>query len=103
MPSLLASATEQTDDADGQQCKARGLGYDCGTGELEVLLQTGAITNYDASTRGTSGQMIYGASVSWDFLPSWTARFDWDHSKGDDGTNPDYNVDMYTLGIAYRF
>ena len=66
-------------------------------------VQTGAITNYDASTRGTTGQMIYGASFSWDFMTSWTARFDWDHSKGDDGTNPDYNVDMYTLGIAYRF
>jgi len=66
-------------------------------------LQTGAITNYDASTRGTSGQMIYGAGVSWDFLPSWTARFDWDRSQGDDGTNPKYDVDMYTLGIAFRF
>ena len=66
-------------------------------------VQTGAITYYDASTRGTSGQMIYGAGFSWDFMKSWTARFDWDHSKGDDGTNPDYNVDMYTLGIAYRF
>jgi len=74
------------------------------SGLAQVLdTQTGAITNYDASTRGTTGQMIYGAGISWDFLPAWTARFDWDHSKGDDGTNPDYNVDMYTLGIAYRF
>jgi len=66
-------------------------------------LQTGAITSYDASSRQTTGQLIYGAGFSWDFMASWTARVDWDHSKGDDGTNPDYNVDMYTLGIAYRF
>ena len=74
------------------------------SGLAQVMdITTGAITNYDASSRQTTGQVIYGASVSYDFHTNLTARFDWDHSKGDDGTNPDYNVDMYTLGIAYRF
>lgn len=84
------------------------VGYGSVMSKISGLAQvqdntTGAITTYDASTRGTSGQVIYGAGFSWDFLGSWTARLDWDRSKGDDGTNPKYDVDMYTLGIAYRF
>jgi len=84
------------------------IGYGSMVSKLSGLAQvqdiaTGAIASYDASSRQSTGQVIYGASVSYDFHTNLTARFDWDHSKGDDGTNPDYNVDMYTLGIAYRF
>jgi len=64
---------------------------------------TGAVTYYDASSRETTGQLFYGAALGFDFAPSWTARIDWDRSKAEDGRNPEYTVDMFTAGVAYRF
>lgn len=64
---------------------------------------TGAIQYFNAQTRDTSGQFVYGAGVGFDFGRSWTARVDWDRTKADDGLNPKYDVDMITGGIAYRF
>jgi hypothetical protein len=64
---------------------------------------TGAITYYDASTRDSSGQFIYGVALGYNFGSAWTVRVDWDRTKGNDGRNPDFDVELYSLGIAYRY
>jgi hypothetical protein len=64
---------------------------------------TGAITYFNAANRDTNGRVVFGAGASFDFAGSWRARFDWDRTKAEDGLNPEYDVDMYTLGVAYRF
>lgn len=64
---------------------------------------TGAISYYNAGNRKTNGKVVYGAGASFDFGKSLRARLDWDRTKAEDGLNPEYDVDMYTLGIAYRF
>lgn len=64
---------------------------------------TGAITYFDARERNTSGRLVYGIGASYDFANAWSARVDWDRTKGDDGLNQSYDVEMYTLGVHYRF
>lgn len=74
------------------------------TGNAAVQdLTTGAIEYYQAQTRDTSGQLVVGAGVTMDFGKSLTGRLDWDRTKAEDGLNPKYDVDMFTLGLAYRF
>ncbi|MGZ9031172.1 MAG: porin family protein [Burkholderiaceae bacterium] len=64
---------------------------------------TGAIQYFGAQARETSGQLVYGAGVSFDFAKNVTARLDWDRTKAEDGLNPKYDVEMITAGVAYRF
>lgn len=64
---------------------------------------TGAISYFGATNRDTTGRVVFGAGVSFDFTTSLRARLDWDRTKAEDGLNPEYDVDMYTLGLAYRF
>lgn len=64
---------------------------------------TGAVTYFDASSRDTTGQLFYGAGLGFNFHPAWVARLDWDRTKGEDGINPEYTVDMLSAGVAYRF
>lgn len=64
---------------------------------------TGAVQYFDARTRETTGQLVYGAGVSFDFARGVTARLDWDRTKAEDGLNPKFDVEMITAGVAYRF
>ena len=64
---------------------------------------TGAITYYDAATRDSSGQFIYGAALGYNFGSAWTVRLDWDRTKGNDGRNPEFDIDLFSLGVAYRY
>jgi len=64
---------------------------------------TGAVTYYDAATRDSSGQVIYGAALGYNFGAAWTVRLDWDRTKGNDGRNPEFDIDLYSLGVAYRY
>ncbi len=64
---------------------------------------TGAVQHFSAQNRNTSGRIVYGAGVGFDFARSWTGRFDWDRTKADDGLNDKYDVEMFTVGVAYRF
>lgn len=64
---------------------------------------TGAVQHFSAQNRDTNGQFVYGAGIGFDFMGPWTARLDWDRTKADDGLNPKYDVEMYTLGVQYRF
>jgi len=74
------------------------------TGNAAVQdITTGAISYFNAANRETSGQIVYGAGASFDFGQAWRVRLDWDRAKAEDGLNPEYDVDMYTLGLAYRF
>lgn len=74
------------------------------TGNAAVQdISTGAIQYFGAQTRDTTGQLVLGAGVTMDFGKSLTGRLDWDRTKAEDGLNPKYDVDMFTLGVAYRF
>lgn len=64
---------------------------------------TGAITYFSSQARETKGQFVYGVGATVNFAPTWHARFDWDRTQAQDNINPKYDVDMYTLGIGYRF
>jgi opacity protein-like surface antigen len=64
---------------------------------------TGEITYLSAKERNTGGSFVYGLGVNYEFYNQWSARFDWDHTKADDGYNSRYEVDSYTLGVHYRF
>jgi opacity protein-like surface antigen len=74
------------------------------TGNAAVQdVATGAVQYFGARTRDTTGQLVYGAGVSFDFAKGVTARLDWDRTKAEDGLNPKYDVEMITAGVAYRF
>lgn len=74
------------------------------TGNAAVQdVATGAIQYFGAQARETTGQLVYGAGVSFDFARGVTARLDWDRTKAEDGLNPKYDVEMITAGVAYRF
>lgn len=64
---------------------------------------TGAVQYFDAETRNTTGQLVYGVGATVDLGRSLAARVDWDRTKAKDGLNPKYDVDMITAGVAYRF
>lgn len=64
---------------------------------------TGAIQYFGAQTRDTTGQLVVGAGVTMDFGKSLTARLDWDRARAEDGLNPRYDIEMFTIGVAYRF
>ena len=64
---------------------------------------TGAITFFNSVARESEGKFVYGLGASVDFAAAWRARFDWDRTKAKDNINPGYDIDMYTLGIGYRF
>lgn len=64
---------------------------------------TGAVQYFGAQTRETTGQLVYGAGVAFDFTKTLTIRLDWDRTKAEDGLNPKYDVEMLTAGVSYRF
>ena len=64
---------------------------------------TGAVQYFGAQARDTTGQLVYGVGVAFDFTPSLTARLDWDRTKAEDGQNPEFDVEMFTAGVSYRF
>lgn len=64
---------------------------------------TGAVTYFNAGTRETKGQWMYGVGATVDFTRQWHVRFDWDRTEAQDNFNPKYDVDAYTLGFGYRF
>jgi opacity protein-like surface antigen len=66
-------------------------------------LSTGAIQYFSAENRETSGQLVYGVGLSFDFSKSWSARVDWDRTSAEDGRNPEFDVEMFTVGVGYRF
>jgi opacity protein-like surface antigen len=66
-------------------------------------LTTGAIQYFSAQNRDTSGQLVYGAGLTFDFGKGWVARLDWDRTSAEDGRNPKFDVDMFTAGVGYRF
>ena len=66
-------------------------------------MSTGAIQYFSAENRETSGQLVYGVGLSFDFGRSWSARVDWDRTSAEDGRNPEFDVEMFTVGVGYRF
>lgn len=64
---------------------------------------TGVVTFFNSQARKTRGEFVYGLGATVNFAPSWHARFDWDHVQAKDSINPEYDVDMFTLGFGYRF
>ncbi|HET9023905.1 MAG TPA: porin family protein [Burkholderiaceae bacterium] len=64
---------------------------------------TGAVQYFSAQNRETSGELVYGAGVAFDFGKSWSVRVDWDRTSAEDGRNPKFDVEMFTAGVAYRF
>jgi hypothetical protein len=64
---------------------------------------TGQIQHFNAMSRDTSGQFVYGVGIGFEFARTWSARVDWDRTKADDGLNPKFDVEMITAGIGYRF
>lgn len=64
---------------------------------------TGAIQYFDAQARATKGRPVFGAGAAYAFGKAWSARLDWDRTKTDDGLNPRFDAEMYTLGLGVRF
>lgn len=70
-------------------------------GWTEVSAGVGGVTL--ATGKEEAFVPAYGAGISWDFHPNWSATLDWDrhHLKyaGDDRKN----TDIATVGLKYRF
>ncbi len=84
------------------------VGYGAVTAKLAgsaavVNTTTGAVTYFNAGTRETKGQWVYGVGATFNITPQWHVRFDWDRTEAQDNFNPKYDVDAYTLGFGYRF
>lgn len=66
---------------------------------------TASVASSSGNLSGSSDKPYFGVGGSWNFASNWAARLEWAHydKVGDEDKTGTSNIDLYTVGIVYKF